>query len=136
MLKNADLNYAINYKMSKVQMLQTHTELKSKDNKKYKKIKACLRMQLLNINQSMYDQGEQQFVPNAENMAYEQNIPQMNYQFKGNHCSGLRHQQYLISLKHAYDQYVTNLANAEHMRMLESGLSRMQKLSESHCINQ
>ena len=65
--------------------------------------------------------GEQQ-----PNNTYEA-APQFNWKsaphFK--YWSALRHQQYLISLKHAYDQYIASLANAQHIRTLESRLGTM-----------
>ena len=133
MLKNDDPNYSMSYKMFKIQMLQMRKDLKIKDNKKYKKIKASIRMYLLKISATMCancsnyaNSGEQQ--PNLN--TYE-TAPQFNWKSAPhfNYWSALRYQQYLISLKHTYDQYVANLNNAQHMRMLESHLKLMQAKS-------
>ena len=139
MLKNTNYIYAMQYKALKIEMMQAETQdFKIKNNEEYRKRKASLRMHLLKINvisANYTNSVEQQPDLNTYEAADQFNSKSM----RRNYWSALKYQQYLISLKHAYDQHIANLTNAQHMRMLESNLMWMQsnsaKFHQLNCQN-
>ena len=132
MLKNSDYNYAMHYKMLKIQMIQAEQDLKIKNNEEYRSRKASLRIHLLKIN--VISANYTNPIEQEPNLNTYEVAPQFSSEYmKKNYWNALRHQQYLISLKNAYDQYIANLNNAQHMRMLESGLKWMQANCQLSC---